>query len=561
MPSHSLGFLGALLLAPLSIAALPPMPDTILHVADFGAIPDDGIDDTAAIQRAIDAAIATGACRLEFAAGTYDLIQPALRGGQLLHIRGAQNLTVAGAPGDDGAPATRFVRHWQGLAGAKNAPSILRVRDARNFALQDIAFDNAPRFTTAGRVVEASRDHVIVDIFPDLPRIEGVRAYAANAWDLANRRLKQVPSLSFGSDVDRWPAEAVWRNVEGPEGTRLQRLDYPGFGKHLVAGDGISWHFGWEGRQLAFHQCHGLRVDRVAVFNAIGFAIEALNCSDIVSSGVIVRPEGDQLAVSSRDGWKLYGCQGRVAISDLHIEGVRWDGQNVHGSFLWVEEALGENRLRLRKLWSPFPLPANTRLLFWNGNEQVPATIRSATVEPASPKIAYYDVEFTEPVPGFVAPGVMVSVEAWDIPEYSIERSTFRNIAGCAIILRNRHARITDCTFEDIMYPAVMLGASVAEGEGTYPEDVTIEGCVFRRSGWESRQGARGMIGINSGGGTEPRMGRVIVANTRFEDAATGLDIAEIREVELIDNVFDRVAEPLRIHESSTGRVTRQPGK
>ncbi len=540
------------LILPLLLSAR--VPASTLHVADFGAIPDDGLDDTPAIQRAIDAAIAAGATRLEFAAGTYDLIKPALRGGQLLFVKGSSGLTLAGASGVNGTPATRFVRHWKGLAGSKSIPSILRVREARNFALEDISFDNAPRFTTAGQVVEVGPDHVVVEIAPGLPQIEGVRAYAANAWDLATRRLKQVPSLSFGGDVDKWPESAVWRNVPGGEGRR-QRLDYPGFGKHLVVGDGISWHFGWEGRQLSFQQCDGLRIDRVATLNAIGFAIEALNCRNIESTGVSVRPEGGQLAVSSRDGWKLYGCQGRVHLRDLHIEGVRWDGQNVHGSFLWVEKPVANNRLILRKLYSPFALPAGSRLLFWNGDTQVPATVRSATAQASEGNVSLYDVEFEEPLPDFVTEGVMASVEAWDIPEYTIERATFRNIAGCAMILRNRHARIVDSTFEDIMYPAVMAGASVSEGEGTYPEDVTIEGCTFRRSGWQSRQGAQGMIGINSSGGTARRMGKVNVTRCMFEDAAVGLDIAEIREVQINDSTFKQVARPWRIHKLTTGRV------
>lgn len=543
-----------LFVLPLLLSAR--MPATTLHVADFGAIPDNGLDDTPAIQRAIDAALAQGATRLEFAPGVYDLIDSALRGGQHLLVKNASGLTLAGAPGADGLPATRLVRHWEGLAGVKNPPSILRVRDSRGFALHDIAFDNSPRFTTAGRVVEAGPDQVVVEIFPGLPRLEGVRAYAANAWDLATRRLKQVPSVSFGGDVDRWPAASVWRNVAGGEGRR-QRLDHPGIGRHLAVGDGLSWHFGWEGRQLAFQRCEGLRVERVAVFNAVGFAIEAINCRDIESAGVRIKPEGDQLAVSARDGWKLYGCGGRVRLRDLHVEGVRWDGQNVHGSFLWVEERLDERRLRLRKLWSAFSIPDGSRLLFWDGDTQVPATIRASKIESSKNNVTRYEVEFAEPLPAFVARDAMASVEAWDIPEYTLERATFRNIAGCAVILRNRHARIVDSTFEDIMYPAIMVGASVNEGEGTYPEDVAIEGCTFRRSGWQSRQGAQGMIGINSSGGTERRMGRVRVVRNRFEDAATGLDIAEVRDVALDENTFNRVVSPWRIHAPTTGRVLR----
>ena len=51
---------------------LPKATGTIIEVADFGALPDDAVDDSAAIQRAIDAANAVaGPVIVRFAAGTY----------------------------------------------------------------------------------------------------------------------------------------------------------------------------------------------------------------------------------------------------------------------------------------------------------------------------------------------------------------------------------------------------------------------------------------------------------------------------------------------------------
>ncbi|MDC3198009.1 glycoside hydrolase family 55 protein, partial [Luminiphilus sp.] len=38
------------------LGELPKATGTIIEVADFGALPDDAVDDSAAIQRAIDAA-------------------------------------------------------------------------------------------------------------------------------------------------------------------------------------------------------------------------------------------------------------------------------------------------------------------------------------------------------------------------------------------------------------------------------------------------------------------------------------------------------------------------
>lgn len=60
--------------------AVPNIPTFQANVTSFGAVPDDGIDDTAAIQRGLDAVNATGGGTLVFAAGRYDVsIIPALR--------------------------------------------------------------------------------------------------------------------------------------------------------------------------------------------------------------------------------------------------------------------------------------------------------------------------------------------------------------------------------------------------------------------------------------------------------------------------------------------------
>ncbi|MDG1654501.1 MAG: glycosyl hydrolase family 28-related protein, partial [Luminiphilus sp.] len=54
------------------LGELPKATGTIIEVADFGALPDDAVDDSAAIQRAIDAANAVaGPVIVRFAAGTY----------------------------------------------------------------------------------------------------------------------------------------------------------------------------------------------------------------------------------------------------------------------------------------------------------------------------------------------------------------------------------------------------------------------------------------------------------------------------------------------------------
>lgn len=68
--------------------AEPRVPAGERLVTEFGAIPDDGVDDTAAIQAALDAVSAAGGGTLVFPPGRFDLrINPALKRALTLHPR------------------------------------------------------------------------------------------------------------------------------------------------------------------------------------------------------------------------------------------------------------------------------------------------------------------------------------------------------------------------------------------------------------------------------------------------------------------------------------------
>jgi Pectate lyase superfamily protein len=75
------------LFVPSPVAA-PQVPPGERLVTEFGAKPDDGVDDTAAIQAALDAVNTSGGGTLVFPPGQYDVrINPALRRALTLHPR------------------------------------------------------------------------------------------------------------------------------------------------------------------------------------------------------------------------------------------------------------------------------------------------------------------------------------------------------------------------------------------------------------------------------------------------------------------------------------------
>jgi hypothetical protein len=569
----TLSLLAASLVAPLiallsADAAGAPKTSTeatattadIIRVRDFGAIPSDGKDDIPGIRAAIARALAVHSQKIVFDAGHYELDQPT---GACLTIQNFNGLTLEGAVDAQGEPATRLVRRHHLETSKQHVPPILVVSGCDGLSLRNLAFDNSPQFGSAGYVVGKENDTITVEVLEGLPVIEGVGPYCANLWDPKTRMLRKVPSVTYGGDVDTH--HLIWKKVPGGEGRRLSLTgDY--VASKVAVGDLLSWHFGYKGSQVQISDCRDVRLANLLTVN--GYPLVTHHCTNVRANRIVFRPEGNQLAVGPRDAWFIWAGRGEFLIEDMHCEGVRWDGQNVHGSFLKLQQRVNDHTVTATKSGGAYaPIEPGSKVAFWKDPNPVERTVRDAHIRMVKglPEVT---LSFTEPLPAFAGPDTLISIYDWDIASYTLRNCVFRNVAGCASIIRNRNALFDHCTYDHIMYPAILLGASVAEGEGTFPQDVTIRDCTFRASGWASRHGTTGCVGIRNvgahgspGDGLGPQkefrnngermigedgtyMGRITLSGNRFEESDLGIAISHAREVILEDNVFENVATP-----------------
>src|SRR5690606_28160132 len=303
---------------------------------------------------------------------------------------------------------------------------------------------------------------------------------------------------TYGGDVYEKREEYTW-HVAGDPAERVMELNSPTLASKVSVGEGLSWHFSYQGIQVNFYMCDDLMVENVWTYNAIGFCMRAEACENITAKKVKIIAPDNQLAVGSRDGWKLYACRGKVIMDDIYMEGVRWDGQNVHGSFLWPHKIIDKHTIWLRKKkGAAFPIPLGSKVGFWNGKEEVLRTVQKSEMKPTENKERGFLLTLAEPVPDFVNEETLCQIYGWNIDNYTLSNSTFRNIAGSASLIRNTNVHIINNTFDHIMYPAIMIGGAIHEGEGVVPKNVRIEGNKVMHSGWMSRHGITSAIGIRS---------------------------------------------------------------
>lgn len=521
-----------------------------IHVSSYGAYPDDGIDDVAAIKSAITYAKANDIAVINFSDGAYDLITPPSSYHVLLV--NCHDLTLQGAVDAEGDPSTRLLRHLS-LANELSPPFLMYGRDCSNLKVENFILDNTPQNCTAGEVVSASSGTVVVDVFEDLPFFDGMACYAANAWDPQTKDLLEVPSLTFNVS----PAD--WSTVSGGDGRRVQISDVE-FDQYLTAGDAISWNFGVDGAaQLFFLSCDGLTLENLKISNALNIANLFGDIHNLTLKKIDISPEGNQLAVGPRDGFHISRCTGDLLADDISITGVRWDGLVVKGMFGTVELVLSSTSI-VFSAYSEQDLGVGDDITFLDESGTADCAIQS-WVHTSDSNGHHYIVLFDEAIPSFTTAGTYLNPLCWRHDSITITNMSAESVAGAAIIIMDQYAVITDCSFDHVMYAPVELGSTPAQASPCL--DVTVQDSVFSRSGWSAKPyGKTGMVAIGTGrdGFTGNLNREVVIQGNLFMDTVAfdgiGIHATDASQVLIADNEFVNVSDALQVETATVEKVT-----
>ena len=530
-----------------------------VRIADFGGIPNDNKCDMRAFELALSHCKKIGAKKLVLEKGVYEFHIDNPEKQIAVSIANISDFSIEGNVSEEGSVQTVFLRKYNFKPNLSGLP-ILSVRDCPNFKLQGVAFDNFPQYMSAGEVVSADENGVLIKVFKTLPLFDNTPMYCANVWNAKTRNLKVgVPSLTFGGkNVEKNLSENTLQIVDKQK--RWLKLPSKKIATLLEKGDIVSWNFGWRGHQVLFDRCSNLHVENVETYSAIGFCMQASYCKNIYANNVRFVRKGEQMHVGSRDAWKLYCCSGNVKIENCYFEGVRWDGQNVHGVFAWALKKTSDKKAifgtHQNWHWGVLPsiAPVGSKVGLWlDKNKEILLTVKSTKqiMQKDVSKNKCIEIEFEEDLPNFIPVETLANFYGINIDSYELKNSTFRNIAGTASLIRNDNVKISNCVFDHIMYPAICVGGAIHECEGVSCKNAIIEKNTFSNCTWQHRHNAIGAVSIalqycnQTPAQLTPMIKNICIRKNKFKACDVAIEAVSVRNLTISENNFENVKSKL----------------
>ena len=454
---------------------------TVVSVADFGAFPDDGKCDAAAIRQAIASVDGKENVVVSFDKGIYNLKEDAILTRRnhtaMLFVWGQKNWTLRGALSEDGKPATTLEMNLA-LGNQITGASHLDLRDNQEIRVENLIFDQNPRFATAAKVLEVSEDNMVtIEVFEGMPHFDGMETHSANNWDLETKQLIKGPPITIGFSLG---AQNVFSKVDGFD--RRYKVVSERFASMLKPGDGLSFHFNVivaRGRTIDAYDNVDVYFENIFVYNALGMILGGGSNQNMTFRKFHIKPEGNSLAVGPRDGIHLARNSGRLLMEDVFVKGVRWDPLVSYLRFVEITERIDDQTILLdgklnHQTAALDCIKPGTFLRFWSGEN--PSTVKVVEVKDGK-------VTLASNLAPEVKAGTYFSPEAWYWNEAIIRNCRVESNYGTGLVYECDNLIVENSVFRNNSYADIGLGPT-SKNVGAFCHNIVIRNNLFEGSTW-----------------------------------------------------------------------------
>ncbi len=521
-----------------------------IKVADFGAIPNDGINDTPAIVAAIEACKNRKGTKLVFAPGRYDINAEAKPQGRRrqpsLKIENINNMTIEG----NGAE----------LIGCDYS-TMFHFSRCRNIAINNLTVDWDPVPFTQGKVVAVNSSYVDIEVVAPFTAQAGRRTEGLLGYDPHLQRMARRYTDHYQKGYEK-TSEIVRPGVMRLFIGRQDRFagSLPPVGKYIIVRHQIYNYQAFE-----FFHCNKVRIENVNIYSNPGMGVIGRFSRDFLLRrlNVMIRPGSGRWMSSTADATNFGSCRGTVVMENCLFEGMGDDATNINaGHYQVVAERLDDKKLiigcgpRDRHV----TLPQIGDRLELSGQDLVPyATVAVKSVK-SEGKEKTFVVELSDKLPERTGKGDIVG-NASACPSVRIRCCTVSSSRARGFILKTRDAVIENCTLQNVSASAIVMNTDLtAWWESVGSHDVIIRNNRFIDCRFE-RAYVSGVIECLAGLTGQEAAGihrRITVENNIIQGTdGNAIRIGYADGAEIVNNVIDNAnKEAIFIHNSRNVRVT-----
>lgn len=423
-----------------------------VSVADFGAIPDDRQDDTAAIMSAL-ATCRKKTSKLVFPKGRYDL-QSADGRNALFECNGLSGLII------DGCGSTLIV---SGITG------VFSFSDCKDVTVRNLAVDWARAPFSEGKVLEVGGNYFDVQVAARYP-VEGGEAVGAYMDFDPSTRLPRPQGIDAYHTV-------VSTQLLRPQVLRVNVKGKPGLESGSLV---LLRHHVYDRDVFTFQHCSDVAVEDVTVYTAPGMGFRFNYCSDVRLSRVNIVPRSRMLMSTTADGVHMSSCKGKLKIRECEFRGMGDDAINTYpGLYLTIQKRIDDRTLLVMHNLRIPEQPEQGSLVEFVRQDDLLVFAKAVVKSTLLNKDNSIRISFTRPLPTTIKEGDLLA-NSGGFDSIHISKCKVSSNRARGMLVQGQNAVVEDCEFENCTSGGVwVLPEAVFFYQGTGSRNITIRNNTF----------------------------------------------------------------------------------
>ncbi|MCF3107359.1 right-handed parallel beta-helix repeat-containing protein [Niabella sp. CC-SYL272] len=530
----------------------------VISAADFGALPNDMVNDRAALQKAIDFCKQKKIHTLRIPPGRYriaDTVATRLMKDALSGRLGRNPQDVVFKPYFPYISGLQFKR-IEGLTVEADGVFLMAegwmepvtIEDCQHITIRGLTIDYSDSPHSEGGIIKTGFGFFDIKLPGGYDTTKPLLITRIMYWDSVRNRLLGNP-LYF-PERQQWMPENVLRISTGATGPLPGNIALINHGMHFRPA-------------ILIQSAVNTLLERVTIHAQPGMGIVGNRSENIIMNGLRIVPRAGNYQSTNTDATHFTACKGLIRFNGCSFEGQGDDATNVHGYYHDITAQVAPNTytIQLDKEFTThaavldYPDAGDTLELVSKRSLQVAGSYRVIRTD-TFPGLWKSHVQLDKALPEAIGNYYLINISR--LPRLEFVNSNVSSHLARAVLVKTRNVLIENNIFRETTGTAVHIGAEGDWREGPGSAGIVIRNNRFIRCGrGDGANGAATAIAINvkAPDATVPGIHKNIIIEGNIIEgepgySVYGIAVAGAQGVEVRNNEFADCRYPWQVHYS-----------